>query len=79
MPAVKHMKWWGWGVEGIAFDHSDKPRMAPFVLDKVGIDLSAPGTPPPSFEDIDVPASRRPGSRTSSARRCGRRSARSTS
>ncbi|QDB80765.1 FAD-binding oxidoreductase [Georgenia sp. 311] len=34
--------------------------MAPFVLDRIGIDLSAPGTPPPSFEDLTVPAPRLP-------------------
>src|SRR5690625_8004092 len=34
--------------------------MAPFVMDKIGIDLSAPGTPPPSFDDLDVPPSRLP-------------------
>ena len=39
--------------EGIAFSHRDKPKLAPFVLDRVGIDLHAPGTPPPAFEDID--------------------------
>ena len=60
MTGVKHMKWWGWGVEGVAFNYRDKPRMAPFVMDKVGIDLAAPGTPPPSFEDIAVPDSRLP-------------------
>ena len=26
MPDVKHMKWWGWGVEGVSFHHADKPR-----------------------------------------------------
>src|SRR5690606_29742832 len=57
---VRHQKWWGWGVEGIKFDYRDKPRMAPFVLDRIGIDLSAPGTPPPSFEDIAVPAPQLP-------------------
>lgn len=55
---VKHMKWWGWGVEGIAFHHEDKPRFAPFVLDKVGLDLSGPASKPPTFDEIDVPASR---------------------
>lgn len=55
---VKHMKWWGWGVEGIGFHHEDKPRFAPFVLDKVGLDLNDPATKPPSFDDIDVPGSR---------------------
>src|SRR5690606_29472982 len=58
MTDVTHQKWWGWGVEGIAFHHEDKPHFAPFVLEKIGIDLSQPGTPPPDFDDIDVPASR---------------------
>ncbi|MFH5824859.1 FAD-binding oxidoreductase [Georgenia sp. AZ-5] len=58
MNGVPHQKWWGWGVEGVAFHHEDKPKLAPFVLDKVGIDLNAPGTPPPAFEDLDVPGSR---------------------
>jgi alkyldihydroxyacetonephosphate synthase len=55
---VTHQKWWGWGVEGIAFHHDDKPKFAPFVFDRVGIDLGAPRTPPPAFEELDVPASR---------------------
>jgi len=55
---VAHQKWWGWGVEGVAFNHRDKPKMAPFVYDKVGIDLNAPGSPPPNFDDLDVPAPR---------------------
>ena len=21
MPDVKHMKWWGWGIEGVGFHH----------------------------------------------------------
>lgn len=60
MTGVTHQKWWGWGEEGVAFNYRDKPRMAPFVMDKIGIDLSVPGTPPPSFEDITVPASELP-------------------
>ena len=60
MNGVTHQKWWGWGVEGVAFNYRDKPKMAPFVMDKVGIDLGAPATPPPTFEDLDVPASRLP-------------------
>ena len=58
MNGVRHQKWWGWGEEGIAFNHRDKPKLAPFVLDRVGIDLHAPGTPPPALADITVPASR---------------------
>ncbi|GAA4738958.1 FAD-binding oxidoreductase [Amnibacterium soli] len=55
---VAHMKWWGWGVPGVAFHHEDKPAFAPFVLKAVGIDLD--GTEPlaqPDFDRLDVPAS----------------------
>ncbi|NNG20464.1 FAD-binding oxidoreductase [Naumannella sp. ID2617S] len=57
MNGVKHMKWWGWGVEGIAFHHEDKPNFAPFVLEKVGLDVNAPSGRPPTFDEIEVPAS----------------------
>ncbi|MEE6281181.1 FAD-binding oxidoreductase [Georgenia sp. MJ170] len=60
MKGVAHQKWWGWGVEGVAFNYRDKPKMAPFVLEKIGLDLGKPATPPPSFEDLQVPASRLP-------------------
>ena len=51
MTDVTHQKWWGWGVEGIAFHYDDKPHFAAFVQDKVGIDLSQPDarTRPPSY------------------------------
>ena len=39
MPDVKHMKWWGWGVEGVAFHHEDKPAFAGFL--KRAIDITA--------------------------------------
>src|SRR5699024_9476587 len=57
MSDVTHHKWWGWGVEGIAFHHDDKPAFAPFVLERTAIDLSKPGQEPPDFADIEVPAS----------------------
>lgn len=60
MSDVEHMKWWGWGVEGIGFHHHDKPGFAPFVAKAVGIDVSAPATEPISFDDVEVPASRAP-------------------
>ena len=58
---VAHMKWWGWGVPGVAFHHEDKPGFAPFVKKAVGIDLHAvePLTQP-DFGDLDVPASTAP-------------------
>lgn len=58
MFGVKHMKWWGWGVEGVAFNHSDKPRLRSFALEKIGIDLDVSATSAPSFDEIDVPESR---------------------
>ncbi|MDQ3628897.1 MAG: FAD-binding oxidoreductase [Actinomycetota bacterium] len=57
---VSHMKWWGWGVEGVAFDHRDKPALAPFVLANVGLDIDRPGRPPKNFADLDVPGSQVP-------------------
>jgi alkyldihydroxyacetonephosphate synthase len=39
MAQVKHMKWWGWGVDGVGFHFDDKPGFAPFVLQAVGLDL----------------------------------------
>ncbi|GAA4679624.1 FAD-binding oxidoreductase [Frondihabitans cladoniiphilus] len=56
---VKHMKWWGWGVEGVAFHHEDKPAFAPFVKKVVGVDLHGDAVAvAPSFDDLDIPASR---------------------
>ena len=57
MTDVIHQKWWGWGVEGIAFQHENKPGFAPFVREAIGLDLHSPAGQPPSFEDLDVPAS----------------------
>ncbi|MGI8870943.1 MAG: FAD-binding oxidoreductase [Mycobacteriales bacterium] len=52
--AVAHMKWWGWGVDGVSFEHRDKPALAPFCLKNVDIDLDAPPTRRPDFEDLDI-------------------------
>lgn len=57
MTTVKHMKWWGWGVEGVAFHHEDKPNLAPFVLKAVDLDLNQPATSPLSFDDLEIPDS----------------------
>ncbi|WP_206061047.1 FAD-binding oxidoreductase [Nonomuraea basaltis] len=55
---VQHMKWWGWGVEGVAFSHEDKPSLAPFVQKIIDVDLNAAPRPPMDFADLDVPQSR---------------------
>ncbi|MEJ5866713.1 FAD-binding oxidoreductase [Pseudokineococcus sp. 5B2Z-1] len=57
---VQHMKWWGWGREGVSFDHRDKPKLQPFVLEKVGVDLDTPGRPALDFDELPVPDSRAP-------------------
>ncbi|MDT0401333.1 MULTISPECIES: FAD-binding oxidoreductase [Streptomyces] len=58
---VKHMKWWGWGVEGVGFRHEDKPAFAPFVEKAIGLDLrQAASTARPDFADLKVPDSRAP-------------------
>ncbi|MFI5735875.1 FAD-binding oxidoreductase [Kribbella sp. NPDC051587] len=54
---VEHMKWWGWGVDGVAFSHDDKPSLAPFVQKVIDVDLNAPAEPPLAFDELDVPAS----------------------
>jgi alkyldihydroxyacetonephosphate synthase len=55
---VEHMKWWGWGVEGVGFHHEDKPGFAPFVLKAVGLDLAtAQKAEQPAFDDVAIDAS----------------------
>ena len=55
MTDVKHMKWWGWGVEGVAFEHEDKPGFAPFILEQLALDLHAvEPTGMPSFDNVTV-------------------------
>lgn len=58
MSDVKHMKWWGWGVDGVGFHFEDKPGFAPFVQYAVGLDLlTAKRAGEPSFSDLNVPKS----------------------
>ena len=60
MTDVQHMKWWGWGIEGVAFHHEDKPAFAPFVKKAVGLDVWQPAGAEPVFAELDVPASLAP-------------------
>lgn len=56
--SVHHMKWWGWGNDGVGFHYEDKPAFAPFVLNAVGLDLlTAERAGEPSFADLKVPES----------------------
>src|SRR4051794_24891302 len=51
------MKWWGWGDEGVAFTHDDKPDLAPFIEREIGVDITAPPERPVGFESLDIPDS----------------------
>jgi alkyldihydroxyacetonephosphate synthase len=56
MPDVKHMKWWGWGVEGVGFHHEDKPAFRPFVLNAIDLDVNTMPTTPMALDDLAIPA-----------------------
>jgi alkyldihydroxyacetonephosphate synthase len=58
MTDVKHMKWWGWGLEGVGFHFEDKPSFQPFVQKAVGLDVRTPPVPPLAFEELTVAPSR---------------------
>ena len=49
------MKWWGWGQEGVEFTHEDKPALAPFILEAIGVDVRRKGTPPLRFDQLQIP------------------------
>lgn len=56
---VKRHKWWGWGLDDVAFRWDNKPAFAPFARDKIGLDLLASTpAPEPRLDAFDVPASR---------------------
>jgi alkyldihydroxyacetonephosphate synthase len=55
MPDVKHMKWWGWGVEGVSFLHENKPGFRPFVIDAIDLDVNATPVTPMALEELPIP------------------------
>lgn len=52
---MQHMKWWGWGDDGVSFTHEDKPDLAPFIQRHLDVDIRTPPAPPLAFEELDVP------------------------
>jgi alkyldihydroxyacetonephosphate synthase len=54
------MKWWGWGPEGVAFTHEDKPALAPFIKQKIAVDVRGGTESPVRFEDLQIPPLRLP-------------------
>lgn len=55
METVKHMKWWGWGEEGVSFLHNDKPGFAEFVRSAIDIDVARDAEPVRDLAQMDVP------------------------
>jgi alkyldihydroxyacetonephosphate synthase len=54
------MKWWGWGPEGVEFTHEDKPDLAPFIEDVLGMEVGDPTVAPVRLEDLRIPNPRLP-------------------
>jgi alkyldihydroxyacetonephosphate synthase len=49
------MKWWGWGNEGVAFSHEDKPDLAPFIARAIGVDVGRRVAAPVRFDQLRIP------------------------
>ena len=48
-------KWWGWGDEGVAFTHEDKPGLGPSSSATSTLDLARRDARRSAFDDLDVP------------------------
>jgi alkyldihydroxyacetonephosphate synthase len=48
------MKWWGWGDEGVAFTHADKPELGPFLERVLALDVEGATFRPVTFTDLDI-------------------------
>ena len=53
---MKHMKSWGWGEEGVSFRHDDKPALAQFIKDVIGIDVTLPAVSVRNLDSFPLPA-----------------------
>jgi alkyldihydroxyacetonephosphate synthase len=47
-------KWWGWGDDGVAFTHEDKPDLGPFIERHLGLDIDRIAVRPARFADLDI-------------------------
>ena len=67
------MKWWGWGDEGVAFTHEDKPALGAVHRSECSASTSTAARPAPiAFEELDDPraeADRRAARRARGGRR----------
>jgi alkyldihydroxyacetonephosphate synthase len=50
-------KWWGWGDEAVSFTDADKPALAPFLEQAIGLDVHGETSRPAAFDDLDIPES----------------------
>ncbi|MGA7292522.1 MAG: FAD-binding oxidoreductase [Terriglobales bacterium] len=50
MYTAKHMKWWGWGDEGVSFDSSAHPGLWPYAKAVLGVEEENLDTPPVAIE-----------------------------
>ena len=57
---MKHMKWWGWGEDGITFRYDDKPALAAFIKSAIDIDITKGAIAVPDLAGISVPSSLAP-------------------
>jgi alkyldihydroxyacetonephosphate synthase len=48
------MKWWGWGSDGVSFTHEDKPELAPFIEQVLGLKVGALTSAPVRFDDLVI-------------------------
>src|SRR5215212_2555908 len=49
--AAGGMKWWGWGLDGVAFTHEDKPELRGFIQRVLALDVARPTTRPVAFAE----------------------------
>jgi alkyldihydroxyacetonephosphate synthase len=52
------MKWWGWGDPDITFPMVDKPKLWPWIVQKLGITSASPTAVPVDLASIEMPAPR---------------------
>ena len=52
---MKHMKWWGWGEEGISFRYDDKPAFAAFLKSAIDLDVTKPAIAVADLGSLPVP------------------------
>lgn len=55
MYTAKHMKWWGWGDEDIAFNSSAHPGAWPYAKAQLGVEEDEVAAPPVPLDAVHLP------------------------